>query len=68
MDGTGGGTANYADPNGLVYTITADDYEPDYSFTNWTGAGITFANASSITTTCYMGATNATATANYIQN
>lgn len=68
VDGTGGGTANYADPNGHVYTITADDYEPDYSFTNWTGAGITFANASSITTTCYMGATNATATANYIQN
>jgi hypothetical protein len=68
VDGTGGGTANYSDPNGHVYTIIADDYEPDYSFTNWSGAGITFANANNITTTCYMGATNATATANYIEN
>ena len=68
VDGTGGGTAAYSDPNGHVYTITADNYEPDYTFTNWSGAGITFANANSSTTTCYMGATNATATANYIQN
>jgi hypothetical protein len=68
VDGSGGGTADYSDPNGHVYTITADDYEPAFSFTNWSGAGITFADANSITTTCYMGATNATATANYIEN
>ena len=68
VDGTGGGTQNYADPNGYVYTITADNYEPDYSFTNWTGAGITFANANSSTTTCTIGAANRTATANYVEN
>ena len=68
VDGTGGGTQNYADPNGYVYTITADNYEPAYSFTNWTGTGITFANANSSTTTCTIGAANRTATANYIQN
>ena len=67
-DGSGGGTQNYAEPNGYVYTITADDYEPAFTFTNWTGAGITFTNANSITTTCYMGAANATATANYVEN
>jgi hypothetical protein len=68
VDGSGGGTQNYAEPNGYVYTITADDYEPAYSFTNWTGAGITFANANNITTTCTIGAANRTATANYVQN
>ena len=68
VDGTGGGTQNYAEPNGYVYTITADDYEPDYSFTNWSGAGITFTNANNITTTCTIGAANRTATANYVEN
>ena len=68
VDGTGGGTQNYADPNGYVYTITADNYEPAYTFTNWTGAGITFANANSSTTTCTIGAANRTATANYVEN
>ena len=68
VDGTGGGTQNYADPNGYVYTITADNYEPAYSFTNWTGTGITFANSNSSTTTCTIGAANRTATANYVEN
>jgi hypothetical protein len=68
VDGTGGGSAAYEDPNGHVYTITADDYEPAWTFTNWSGAGCTFGNASSITTSCTIGAADATATANYIEN
>lgn len=68
VDGSGGGTQNYTDPNGYVYTITADDYEPAFTFTNWSGAGITFTNANSITTTCTIGAANRTATANYVEN
>ena len=60
--GTGGGTQDY----GYTYNIVADEFE-GYAFTNWsvTGGSATFGNANSSSTTCTIGANNATVEAIY---
>jgi uncharacterized repeat protein (TIGR02543 family) len=62
-NGTGGGS--YAE--GATVTITAND-RSGYTFTGWSGADVTFANASAKTTTFTMPANAVTVTANYRQN
>lgn len=60
--GTGGGTQDY----GYTYNIVADEFE-GYAFTNWTvtAGSATFGNANSSSTTCTIGANNATVEAIY---
>lgn len=70
VDGSGGGTQAYVQPNGYVYSITADPADTGYSFSNWqTNAGsISYADANDPTTTCTIGANNATTQAIYSIN
>lgn len=63
VDGTGSGS--YAES--ATVTITAND-RSGYTFTGWSGANVTFADASKKTTSFTMPAKAVTVTANYRQN
>lgn len=69
VNGSGGGTYAYSEPNGHVYNITANAPQNGYIFNGWTGTAGSpvFGNASNSSTTCTIGAGNATVQANYIQ-
>ena len=61
----GTGSGSYAD--GATVTITANN-RSGYTFTGWSGADVTFADASQKTTTFTMPAKAVTVSANYRQN
>ena len=61
----GTGSGSYAES--VTVTITAND-RSGYTFTGWSGADVTFANAAAKTTTFTMPAKAVTVTANYRQN
>lgn len=61
----GTGSGSYAES--VTVTITAND-RSGYTFTGWSGADVTFADASQKTTTFTMPAKAVTVTANYRQN
>lgn len=61
----GTGSGSYAE--GATVTITAND-RGGYTFTGWSGTDVTFADATTKTTTFTMPANSVTVTANYRQN
>ena len=61
------GTSSGSYAEGATVTITAND-RSGYTFTGWSSADVTFADASSKTTTFTMPAKAVTVTANYRQN
>lgn len=61
------GTGSGSYPEGAIVTVTAND-KSFYTFTGWSGAGVTFADVTAKTTTFTMPASPVTITANYRQN
>ena len=61
----GTGSASY--PEGALVTVTAND-KSCYTFIGWSGAGVTFADATAKTTTFTMPANAVTITASYRRN
>ena len=62
-DGTGGGAQNY----GYSYNISADS-KTGFTFSAWTGTGVSFGDIYDPTTTAGIGASDRTATANFNAN
>jgi hypothetical protein len=67
VNGSGGGTQAYADPSGYVYSITADAPAEGYVFSGWqvNSGTVSFANSGDASTTCTIGAADATIEATY---
>jgi hypothetical protein len=67
VNGSGGGTQAYTDPSGYVYSITADAPAEGYVFSGWqvNSGTVSFANSGDASTTCTIGAADATIEATY---